>query len=224
MALETPISAWQPPIAAEMVAPFLNRLPDHPRREQERLDGRLARLVEADAVQQHGRDHARRAVGRRRHHAAERRVLLVHRQGEAAHPLEHLGEPAARGGGWRRSRPRRRRSARRASASPSSVRLIPAARRTTPRPPGSVPAVWAPRKAQSRIVAQIRRSPASISSSVRAGAARSAGRPRGSSGPGPGSGPAGRRPCRSGRAGQARPRRRPIRRCPSWTTNPPPIE
>ena len=27
MALETPISAWQPPIAAESVAPFLNRLP-----------------------------------------------------------------------------------------------------------------------------------------------------------------------------------------------------
>ena len=30
IALETPISAWQPPIAAEIVAPFLNRLPISP--------------------------------------------------------------------------------------------------------------------------------------------------------------------------------------------------
>ena len=95
MALETPISAWQPPIAADSVAPFLNTPPDHPGREQERLDGRVARIVKTNAIQQHGRDHARRPVGRRRDHAAERRVLLVDRQREAAHPLENLGESSA---------------------------------------------------------------------------------------------------------------------------------
>ena len=43
MALETPISAWQPPIAAESVAPFLNRLPISPAVSRKSLDRRLVR-------------------------------------------------------------------------------------------------------------------------------------------------------------------------------------
>ena len=100
MALETPISAWQPPIAADRVAPFLNRLPITPAVSRNGSTAALARLVEADAVQEHGRDHARRPVGRRRDHPAERRVLLVHRQGEAAHPLEDLAGTRAPRRGW----------------------------------------------------------------------------------------------------------------------------
>ena len=94
MALETPISAWQPPMAADSVAPFLNTRPITPAVSKNGSTADSPAIVEADAIQEHGRDHARRPVGRRRHHPAERRVLLVDRQGEAAHPLENLGKPA----------------------------------------------------------------------------------------------------------------------------------
>ena len=52
----------------------------------------LVALAEAEVVQQHCGNHARRPVGRRRDHPAEPGVLLVHRQREAAHPGERLLE------------------------------------------------------------------------------------------------------------------------------------
>ena len=72
MALETPISAWQPPIAAEIVAPFLKMLPISPAVSRKRSMPARVAVAETEVVQQHGRDHARGSVGRRRDHPAER--------------------------------------------------------------------------------------------------------------------------------------------------------
>ena len=56
MALETPISAWQPPIAAEKRRPLLEHAADDTGGEQERLDVAACRLGRSSTVQEHGRN------------------------------------------------------------------------------------------------------------------------------------------------------------------------
>ena len=95
------------------------------------IDAAVARARhEAAVVVQHGGHDAGRAVGRRGHDPAAGRVLLVHRQREQVHPVEH--------------RQRVARAARGREACDASS----AARRLTFRPPGSVPSERRPRSTQ----------------------------------------------------------------------------
>ena len=111
IAEQTPISAWHPPIAAEIVAPFLKMQPISDAVSRKRritganweptVESASRRARRRHAARRRSRycsdrgNHAGRAVGRRRDDAAEAGVLLVHGEREAAHPVEVSSESAA---------------------------------------------------------------------------------------------------------------------------------